>query len=63
MTLHLHRNPTAAAQHRARQAMERDIAQYRSENDLFELLDIIERYPDEQTRDLRRIVTRRLAQV
>ena len=63
MTLHLHRNPTAAAQHRARRAMEHDIAQYRSENDLFELLDIIERYPDDQTRDLRGMITRRLAAV
>ena len=63
MTLHLHRNPTAAAQRRERRAMEHEIGQYRSENDLFELLDIMERYPDAQTHDLRRIVASRLASV
>jgi hypothetical protein len=45
--------------HTARKALERDLASYTSEADLNDLHAILDRYPDRQTAQIRRILARR----
>jgi hypothetical protein len=45
----------------SRKALERDLATYTSQSDLDDLRAILDRYPDEKTADIRRILARRAA--
>jgi hypothetical protein len=45
----------------SRKALERDLATYTSQSDLDDLHAILDRYPDEKTADIRRILARRAA--
>ncbi len=47
--------------HDTRKTLEREIATYTTQSDLADLHAILDRYPDEKTADIRRILARRAA--